>query len=156
MEASTETRLHGRLHGLVAARIQVRLGPYVEEHALGETYVATGFQLGAGTESVVAPDLSFVHRDRLEMDETTDGHLLAPPDLAIEVVEPSDSFEAVTGLLGDLLGAGCPMVAIINPTARTATVFRSNGRGLVLAVDDVLDGGDVVPGWKLVLRDVFT
>lgn len=155
MEISDETRVRRRLHGKVAARIGARLARYVEEHGLGETYVATGFDLGTILGAVVAPDIAFVVRDRLASDEEEDGYHPGAPDLAIEVVESDDSFYRVDAMLGDLMGAGCRMMVIINPIARSATVFRSSSRGCILTIDGVLDGGDIVPGWKLPLREVF-
>jgi Uma2 family endonuclease len=156
MGFSSETRPKSWLHGVVAAHAGSRLGQYVEEHGLGTAYMLTGFDLGEISSTIAAPDISFVHRDRLPVDDEDDGYFPGAPDLAMEVVDSADTIEMVDGLRRDLIAAGCRMVIIIDPMQRTAGVFRPDQQHRVLTENDVLDGGDVVPGWKLVLREVFT
>lgn len=156
METSAEMRAAGRLHGQLVLRVGARLERYVAAHRLGETYAAVGFQLAGDVGSVVAPDLSYVRRERLGSAEEEDGCFPGAPDLAIEVVSPDDGYGAVNGMVLDLIAAGCPMVVLVNPAGRTVTVHRSGGHGFILSGADVLDGGDVVPGWKLPLRELFS
>jgi Uma2 family endonuclease len=85
------------------------------------------------------------------VDDEDDGYFPGAPDLAIEVIDHADTIDEVEGLRRDLIAAGCRMVVLVNAKARTAHVFRPDGRGAKLTVEDLLDGGDVVPGWTLPL-----
>lgn len=146
----------GRPHGRVAGRIAIRLGQHVEAHDLGELYVAeTGYRLASNPDTVLAPDVSFVRRERLDEMGETEGYIAGAPDLAVEVVSPSDSFADVEEKVSRWLDAGCRMVVVIHPRNRLTWVYLPGDGRIKLMEDDVLDGGDVVPGWKLVLREVF-
>lgn len=146
----------GGPHGKVAGRIASRLGPYVEAHGLGEIFIAeTGFRLASNPDTVLAPDLSFVRRERLEDMGESEGFISGPPDLAVEVVSPSDSFSDVEEKVSKWLDAGCRVVVVVNPRTRSTFIYRSGADRVQLTADDVLDGGDVVPGWRLPLRELF-
>jgi Uma2 family endonuclease len=145
----------GRSHGKVALRLGRRLGDYVDERGLGEAYGAeTGFRVSSDPDTVLAPDASFVRRERLE-ELSEEGLIDGPPDLAAEVISPRDSFSAVEEKVFHWLAAGCRMVIVVNPRRRTATIHRSPTDVQPLTENDVIDGGDVVPGWTLPLRDLF-
>jgi Uma2 family endonuclease len=58
--------------------------------------------------------------------------------------------------VADYLAAGCPMVVVIDPDARNVTVHRPGEEPLVLKDSDTLDGGDVVPGWRMPVREIFS
>ena len=78
----------GSQHGKIAARIGRRLGQFVEENSLGETYAAeTGFIIDTAPDTVRAPDASFVSQKRVEAVGETEKIFPGPPDLAIEVIE---------------------------------------------------------------------
>ncbi|MBV9775323.1 MAG: Uma2 family endonuclease, partial [Gemmatimonadetes bacterium] len=70
-------------------------------------------------------------------------------------VSPDDTYAEVEEKVFDWLDAGCRMVVVVNPRKRTATVYRSPTDIAVVTGDGELDGGDVVPGWRLALRDLF-
>jgi Uma2 family endonuclease len=146
----------GRSHGRVALRLGSRLGQYVDAHGLGEAYAAeTGFRVFSDPDTVLAPDASFVRRERLQELGAAEGLLPGAPDLAVEVLSPRDSFDEVEEKVFEWLAAGCRMVVVVNPRQRTATVYRSPSDFVRLTEADVLDGGDVVPGWTLPLRELF-
>ena len=146
----------GRSHGKVALRLGGRLERYVDEHGLGEAYAAeTGFRVSSDPDTVLAPDASFVRRERLPELGEAEGLIQGTPDLAVEVVSPRDSFDEVEEKVFVWLAVGCRMVVVVNPRRRTATVYRSPSDFVRLTENDVLDGGDVVPGWKLPLRELF-
>lgn len=148
----------GRRHGKVAMRIGVRLGNFVEEHGLGEVYAAeTGFKLESDPDTVRAPDVSYLRQERVD---ETGGELIGfspgAPDLAVEVLSLSDRFIEVEEKVFDWLAAGTKMVVVVNPDKRTATVYRSRAEITLLTEDDELDGADVVPGWQLPVREMFS
>jgi Uma2 family endonuclease len=146
----------GKRHGKVAARITVALGAHVAAHRLGETYAAeTGFRIAVNPDTVRAPDVSFVAAERAAAIGEIEGFIPGPPDLAIEVVSPSDSFSEVEEKVCDWLESGVRMVVVVDPRKKTATVYRSRSDIRVLSEGDILEGSDVVPGWQLALKTIF-
>lgn len=146
----------GEEHGAVAAEILVHLGHHVRAQGLGRVYTAeTGFRISSSPDTVLAPDAAFVRRERIDAAGMGQGYRAGAPDLAVEVVSPYDSYGEVEEKVFDWLGAGCRMVVVVNPRKRTATVYRSRTDIVVLTEDDVLDGGEVVPGWRLPIRQIF-
>ncbi|MDE2741208.1 MAG: Uma2 family endonuclease [Gemmatimonadota bacterium] len=145
-----------RQHGLIAAQIGGCLGAFVANNGLGETYAAgTGFIIDNTPDTVRAPDVSFVARERAEATAEERGFFPGAPDLAVEVISPNDRYSEIKEKVSDWLRAGTQMVVVIDPHQRTATVYRAPDDMCMLTEDEVLDGGDVVPGWKMPLADVF-
>jgi len=145
----------GNVHGRVAMSFAWRLARYVEENRLGTVYAAeTGFELASDT--VRAPDVAFVSRARVEAIGEVEGFWPEAPDLAVEVVPPNDAYAEVEESVFAWLDAGTKMVVVVNPRQRTATVYKSPDDIVVLAEADVLDGKDVVPGFGLAVRELFS
>ena len=146
----------GHEHGRIAMRLAVRLAQHVEEHDLGAVYAAeTGFFLATDPDLVRAPDAAFVRRERVEQARRRHGFWQGAPDLAAEVISPSDTYGEVDEKVCDWLDAGTRLVVVVDPRTGTVTPYRSRTEIRMLTGDDVLDGGDVVPGWKLPVRDLF-
>lgn len=146
----------GEEHGVVAARFLVKLGSHVFAHDLGIVHAAeTGFRISENPDTVLAPDVAFVSRARVERAAVGKGYRAGAPDFVVEVVSPGDSFAEVEAKVARWLAAGCRMMIVVNPARRAATVYRSRDDITLLTEHDTLDGGDVVPGWTLPLRDLF-
>jgi Uma2 family endonuclease len=146
----------GYRHGRVAMRIGSNLDVYVSGNGLGVVCAAeTGFKIEGAPDTVRAPDVAFIGRLRVAAAGEPEGFWPGAPDLAVEVVSPGDSFGEVEEKVFDWLRAGCRMVVVANPRKRTVTVYRSHSDIVVLTEEDELDGGDVVPGWKLPVREIF-
>ncbi len=146
----------GNVHGRIVVRITWRLAQHVEENRLGTVYAAeTGFKLATDPDTVRAPDVAFVSRARVEAIGEIEGFWPEAPELAVEVISPGDSYADVEEKVFDWLDAGTKMVVVINPRQRSATVYKSQTDITVLAEAGVLDGGDVVPGFELAVRDIF-
>src|SRR5215210_8720215 len=109
----------GNVHGRVTMSLAWRLARYVEENQLGAAYAAeTGFRLSSNPDTVRAPDVAFVSRDRIEAIGETEGFWPEAPDLAIEVVSPGDGYTDVEEKVFAWLDAGTKMVVVINPRQR--------------------------------------
>ncbi len=146
----------GRQHGRIAAKIGSCLEAFVANNGLGETYAAeTGFIIDTAPDTVRAPDVSFVSRECAEATAEERGFFPGAPDLAVEVISPNDRYSEIEEKVSDWLRAGTQMVVVIDPHQRTATVYRAPDNICILAEGDMLDGGDVVPGWKMPLAEVF-
>jgi Uma2 family endonuclease len=146
----------GHVHGRVGMRLAWRLAAYVEARELGVSYLAeTGFHLARDPDTVLAADCSFVRADRAEMVRDSLGYFPGAPDLAVEVVSPSERPAAVEAKALAWLDGGARMVIVVHPTRRTVAVHRPGTAPELLGEDDTLDGGDVVPGWSVSVRDLF-
>jgi Uma2 family endonuclease len=145
----------GKWHGAVAMRLGIRLGAFVDAGRLGMTFAAeTGFLLERNPDTVLCPDASFVRRARLG-DITGNGHFPGAPDLAVEVVSPSDTFTEVQEKAFAWLLLGARLVWVVDPIAHTVTVYRAREDVSVLGEGDELTGDDVVPGFAVPVRELF-
>jgi Uma2 family endonuclease len=146
----------GHEHGRVAMRIAVPLYQHVMSNNLGEVYAAeTGFLIYQNPDTVRAPDSSFIRRERLEMVDKVEGYWIGAPDLCVEVVSPSDSVGYVEEKVTEWIEAGSRMVWVVSPKLKTVTVYRSLTQIVILTENDVLEGGDVVPGFSLAVVEIF-
>ncbi len=146
----------GGRHGKVVMDVALSLGAHVRANEIGAVYAAeTGFRLATDPDTVRAPDVAFVNRERAEATREVEGYLSGAPDLAVEVISPRDSYSGVEGKALDWLDSGTRMVLVVDPGKRTVAVYRSRDEIRILAGDDLLDGGDVVPGWSVRVGSLF-
>ena len=143
-------------HGRIAGRIAARLAVYVMDNGLGEVCAAeTGFKLESDPDHVRAPDAAFVRRERDAAAKGREGFFPGAPDLAIEVISPSDRYTEVEEKVADWLTAGTLAVIVVDPRRRTVKVHRSLTDAVVLTEGDVLGVDDIVPGWQMPVGDMF-
>ena len=147
----------GHVHGKVAARLAGRLAPFVEQHQLGEVYGAeTGFMLHRAPDTVRAPDAALVANATLAARSLSlDGYFPGAPDLAFEVLSPSDSRREVDEKVAEWLEHGCQVVVELDPRRKVAQVYRSGVPVQSLGATDHLTIPDLLPGWSLALEDLF-
>lgn len=140
-----------REHGEISVNVIRYLDAHVYQNKLGRLYTAeTTFQVG---ERTVKPDVAFVSTDRLTGDKTKGFSI--PPDLAIEVVSPSDVQSRIAEKALAYLDAGTRLVWVIEPVAKTVTVYRSEADIEMLTREDTLTGEDVVPGFTCLIARLF-
>lgn len=146
----------GHPHGRIAMRIGWRLAKYVEEHDLGAVFAAeTGFLLGSNPDTVRAPDAAFVSKERVQSIGTREGYWPGPPDLAVEVVSPSDSYADVEEKVQDWLRSGVRLLFVVNPRKGSVAVYKGQQGVRFLKAGARLAGDDVVPGWEMPVADLF-
>ena len=147
--------LRGGFHGKQAGSIQGSLGTHARTNRLGVVYAAeTGFLLETDPDLVLAPDVAFIRRERQHLGDTA-RYIPVAPDLAVEVISPSDRLTQVHEKALEWLAHGVRMVIVVNPRNRTVQVYRSPTDIATLTEADTLDGGDVVPGWRMAVADIF-
>ena len=143
-------------HGELSLDIGASLSLYVKAHNLGTACAAeTGFLIGSDPDHVRAPDVAFVRRERAEAAGFVDGYFPGPPDLAVEVISPSDRYTEVAEKVADWLAAGVQLVILVDPRRRSVTIHAPSQPPVTLTEQDTLDGGPVVPGWQMPIRDIF-
>jgi Uma2 family endonuclease len=148
----------GGIHGRITSRVDRRLAEHLERHGGGELLVGdVGFVLGLphDPERVRAPDVAFVTTARLSQGQLPEQFIHGAPDLAVEVLSPSDDPVDVQQKVRDYLEAGTRLVWVVAPRARTATVYRADGSARLLREGDRLDGEDVLPGLVISLAELF-
>lgn len=145
----------GYRHGRIVLNVTTPLDRFVRENNLGAVLAAeTGFKIASNPDTVRAPDVAFVSRERIGEVGDVEGYWPGAPDLAVEVVSPNDSYAGVEDKVDNWLRAGTRMVVIVNPGGETVTV-RSPTEIKILTKGDTLDGEEVVRGWTLPVANIF-
>jgi Uma2 family endonuclease len=146
----------GGQHGIIASRLDHRLRAFVEAHDLGEVCAAeTGFRLAQNPDTVRAPDVSFIARERLPTQGVPEGYWPFAPDLAAEVISPSDRFDDVLTKVQEYLRAGTRLVWVFHPRTKTVMVYRANGEVQLLQGQAELCGEDVLSGFHCRVGELF-
>jgi Uma2 family endonuclease len=144
------------LHGVICSRLNLKLAAFVEEHNLGEVFGAeTGFLVESDPDSVLGPDVAFVSYERLAAVETFEKYFPFAPDLAVEVLSPSNTVTEMDEKIAMYFAAGSRLVWIVNPKRRTAAIYTSSFDVRIIGEQDTLDGGDVLPEFRLELSKLF-
>jgi Uma2 family endonuclease len=148
----------GYEHGRVAMRLGSLLEQHVREHRLGVVCAAeTGFLLTRNPDTVRAPDVAFIGRERLGQLGQVSGYLPVAPDLVAEVTSPSDSYTDVEEKALAWLDAGTRVVLVVDPGTRTVRVYRSEDMTQIDALSGAqqIDVANVVPGWNVTASEIF-
>jgi Uma2 family endonuclease len=142
----------GADHSSIAAWIVGSLVAHLKTHKLGgRVYTAEGgFLLSRNPDTVLAPDVAYVSPERVVSSRR---FFPGPPDLAIEVISPSDSDSEVQEKTDRYLAAGTRAVVVVDPRRDDVRIHRTSG---VTNVTDILTVEDIVAGWSMTLDDIFT
>ena len=138
-------------HGLIGANVFRQLDRSVYERQLGKVvFSETGFRVG---ERVLKPDVAFLATLRIPEDLRKAFPL--PPDLAVEVVSPSDAWDRIEEKAFAYLEAGTQMVWVLMPRSKAVMVYRSETDFRCLTHNDTLTGEDVVEGFSCPVALLF-
>ena len=145
----------GTYHGRVQGILHILVGSYVLAHQLGAVFGQdTGFKIASDPDTVRAPDLAFVRRDRVSQVGLR-GYSALAPDFVAEILSHDDRPGEVIGKVGEWLEAGVALVWVIDPERKTAHVYRADGSVSTVAADADLDGETVLPGFSCRLAELF-
>lgn len=140
--------------GWISGEIAFHLKAHVRSRHLGWVFPPeTGFILFDDRATVRSPDAAFVRLDRLP--QRTKGFVPVAPDLAVEVLSPTDRTPDALAKVTMYLQAGAHLVWLVDPDRLTITVFRPDATIEVLREGDTLDGGDVLPGFSIPVAEIF-
>jgi Uma2 family endonuclease len=143
-------------HGDIAAEVFRCLIEFVRRNGLGRVVATeTGFLLARDPDTVRAPDVAFVSRSTIERAGRFRGFFPGPPDLAVEVLSPSERPADVHAKTGDYLAAGARLVWVIDPSRREVRVHRSLLHPSILAQTEMLEGDEVLPGFRVRVALLF-
>ena len=145
----------GTWHGAISAKLTYLLAGFVQHQGLGLVFGQdTGFKIGSDPDTVRAPDVAFVARERVAVIRER-GYAELAPDLLAEILSPDDRPAEVLAKVADWLAAGTTIVWVLDPERREARVYRQDGSLSVFGSDGSLDGEDVLPGFTCPLKDVL-
>jgi Uma2 family endonuclease len=128
---------------------------YLKTHDLGKIVGADGMmRIFPGLVRI--PDTAFISWERYPTSKRRRGEIpMVVPDLIVEVLSAGNTTKEMARKLDEYFHAGVRMVWYVNPKQRTLRVYTARDRSVLLREDDVLDGGDVLPGFALSIRDWF-
>lgn len=145
----------GAMESLLGAYVTRLLGNHVEANDLGVVLGADGYNR-VGERQVRVPDATFIPWASLPDDELPEeAFWTVAPGLIVEVLSPGNTNAEIDKKLNQLFSAGCRLAWVIDPRAKTAKVYTSPKRFKELDESGTLDGGKVLPGFKLALADLF-
>ena len=140
----------------LAGWILVLLSRFVRPRRLGMVTGADGtYILGRDPDTVLVPDVAFVRWDRLPGRTPPEKYIPVSPDLVVEVRSPSDQPGEIAKKLALYRRAGVALVWWVDPARRTVAVYLAGRLAAELGEGDELDGGDVLPGFRLAVTEIF-
>jgi len=147
----------GATEVVIAAILDQRLGPFAWTHRLGRVVPEMVFRIDVAKDLQRRPDVAFIAHARWPYNRRPPNVAVwdMVPDLAIEVVSPSNTAFEVQRKIHEYFDAGVSQVWIIYPPHREVYVFASTTRIEVLQLGRDLDGGDLLPGFRLPLATLF-
>jgi Uma2 family endonuclease len=145
----------GTWESLLGAHVARLLGNHVEANDLGIVLGADG-HIRVSERQIRAPDATFIPWASLPDGELPrEAYWMVAPGLIVEVLSPGNTKAEIDRKLNQLFSVGCQLAWVIDPRAKTAKVYSSPKRFKELDQSGTLDGGKVLPGFKLVLDDLF-
>ena len=148
----------GLLHGRLAILIGRYLLTYVEQNDLGLVTTETGYHPPDDHRTLLAPDVAFISKDKAPP-PFTEKFVPIMPDLAVEILSPTDSLQEIRRKAAVYLQNGTSLVWIILPAEKGVDICRaSEGDGLnieFVGADGSLSGEAVLPGFELALKQLF-
>lgn len=153
-----EEKMAGELHGAIATNLIMALGSYARAHNLGRVYPAdTTYILEQdehGVQLMRLLEVSFVSNPRVKTHDRETYYQLAP-DLAIEIISPSERAVAARAKLKDSLRTGVRQVWQVFPETQEVVVYLADGTMHPYTVGQTIPGADLLPGFELAVADIF-
>ena len=146
----------GAPHGRVSTNLVALLSWYLKGRDFGWVFAdGVGYELIQLPLTVRCPDVSFVRAHRLPLDGVASGFLKLAPDLAVEVLSPSESASDLEETLADYRACGTPLLWVIDPVRRTVMIVAHDAPVCWLREGDTLLGGEVIPGFSCGVAELF-
>lgn len=146
----------GGEHGLVAGEIFAAIHAFAKMSKAGKVFAAeTGFYIERDPDTIRAPDVSFLSTGRIPVGGIAKTFVPIVPDLAVEVLSPTDTWKDVDQKAREYVNAGVRLVWAVSPIGRSARVYRKGRAMLEITESQALSGEDVLPGFALKLSDIF-
>jgi Uma2 family endonuclease len=146
----------GWQHGAIVGNFQTILGAFIRQKSLGQVFGAeTGFQLATNPDTVRAPDFAFIAKERIPKKLPGTSFWPGAPDLAVEVLSPSDRTGEVDEKITAWLTAGAQAVWVVDPKLQIVIIHQAGKRAQIRSVGEILEGDPVVPGFSCPVDEFF-
>jgi Uma2 family endonuclease len=142
-------------HGWLQAKLIGILSAWLAEHPVGTVIGNLNVVVASDPLTLRVPDVAFCSAQRLEPGKLPPKFPRIRPDLVIEIISPSNSASDTDEKVLDFLGAGVREVWVVYPATRRVDVHRSATDIHVLRSDGVLEGGEILPGLRIPLQQIF-
>jgi Uma2 family endonuclease len=142
------------LHALVALAILEPLQQHMGKQGTGRVLPEAGYLLSRDPLTIRQPDVSVISRERIRASDP-DSYFEGAPELAVEVVSPSDSAEDLDIKTKQYLQNGARQVWILYPKTQTVHVFSRGAATVILDKDQTLEGGELLPGFTVPVASLF-
>jgi len=140
------------IHGRMQTRLAAILYQFVSQHHLGDVVTGAGFLLTQDPATVRAPDVAFL---RAGHPPVTGTYRQSAPDLAVEIVSPSDTPRDLIRKVNQYLEAGGRAVWLLYPASREIHVFEPNSGPRILTPGQTLDAPEILPGFSVRVEEFF-
>lgn len=145
----------GDLHGAIQLNIGYELKRQGELLGHGKARTEVGIVLWRDPDRLVGADAAFVAKSSLPLKVTSEGYLETIPDLVVEIRSRNDTLAELMAKADDYVTAGVRIVWLVDPISRIVLVYRGQSEPQRLGENDLLDAGDVIPGFQLLVADVL-
>lgn len=141
-------------HSMVQVELVSEIRRFARERGLGR--VGSELRCTFGGNSLV-PDLCFITSERIPRDESGQvvDDIAIPPDLWVEILSPGQTVRSLSARIKWCMGQGVRLGWLVQPRRERVYVFETDRAVVTLQRGDSLDGGDVLPGFRLNLASLF-
>ncbi len=156
-DQEVELPIMGVYEGLIASRLNRKVGNFAEDQNLGHVVTEVLFRLDPEKTTMRRPDVAFVSFERWSQDQAipAGNGWRVVPDLTVEIVSPTDIADEVMTKVFEYLAAGVSLVWVIYPRNRRVVIFNAANNCQVINPDGQLDGVDILPGFQISLAELF-
>lgn len=148
----TKKNMPNAKHSGIATRLAIEIGIYLKKNKIGRIYNEAHFQIGNDKR---IPDVAFVESAKIPETGEPEKFWNFAPDLAVEIVSPTDFYQDVLEKIDDYFAAEVKQVWLINPEKETLTIYFSLSETKLLTKNDILTCEEILPKFSLKLSEIF-
>jgi Uma2 family endonuclease len=144
-------------HGELCFKIGCQVQRYLETHPVGRIVSNdAGVITERDPDTVRGPDVAYYSFEKIPAGPMPDRYVSTPPDIAFEVRSKSDRWKDLLNKVSEYLSVGVRVVVVIDPTADAVQIYRDSESPSILNIDDALELPDVLPGFRMTVRQLFS
>jgi Uma2 family endonuclease len=143
------------VHGIVQGNVLFALKTYARQTQSGRVTVESGVITEEGPDTVRGPDVAFWSFKKLPADQVPIVYANVPADLCVEVISPGNTREKMNRKIREYFTSGVQQVWVVDPEAKTVTIYRQPGDGRVLWDDSTITAEDILPGFSCPVAEFF-
>ncbi len=153
VDGQKEVKIAGARHGRIGGKVLSSIEVYLERNPIGGVYLSnTTFLIGKNERM---PDVSFVSAERFPPEGEPSGKWEIAPDLAVEVVSPTDIWDKVNDKVKEYFAAGVRQVWLVSQPLQQVLVYDSLTQIKVVTADEDLTSDTLLPGFRCRVADLF-